>query len=265
MLAPTTARSVPQVLFRPLAELCITAAVCNIIDAKEARDISRSGHPDMVMLSQLEEGAVVGAAIPSPPVKAAADKAAADKAAADKAAADKAAGRRIERYANGDVYEGEWKAGEREGRGIYRCADGAVYEGEWKAGKMEGRGIFRHADGAYKGDVYEGEYKADKKEGRGIYRYASGAVYEGEFKAGKREGQGTYLFADGDIDVGFYKADIRVGEGVRWTADGRSAWQLQDGKPVKTISLEEAERRVERLGLPMPVRREGKWAAGQRG
>jgi hypothetical protein len=62
------------VLFRPLAELCITAAVCNIIDAKEARDISRSGHPDMVMLSQLEEGAVVGAAVPSPPVKAAADK-----------------------------------------------------------------------------------------------------------------------------------------------------------------------------------------------
>ena len=34
---------------------------------------------------------------------------------------------------------------------------------------------------------------------------------------------------------------------------------------VKTISLEEAERRVERLGLPMPVRREGKWTAGQRG
>ena len=56
-----------------------------------------------------------------------------------------------------------------------------------------------------------------------------------------------------------------MGEGVKWTADGRSAWQLQDGKAVKTISLEEAERRVERLGLPMPVRREGKWAAGQRG
>jgi len=179
------------VLFRPLAELCITAAVCNIIDAKEARDISKSGHPDMVMLSQLEEGAVVGAAVPSPPVKAASDKAAAEKAAAEKAAAAKEEGRRIERYANGNVYEGEWKA--------------------------------------------------DKK-----------------------EGQGTYLYASGDIEVGFYKVGTDVGEGVRWTADGRSAWQLQDGKVVKTISLEEAERRVERLGLPMPVRREGKWAAGQR-
>ena len=65
--------------------------------------------------------------------------------------------------------------------------------------------------------------------------------------------------------MGFFKANTRVGEGVRWTADGRSAGQLQDGKVVETISLEEAERRVERLGLPMPVRREGKWAAGQRG
>jgi hypothetical protein len=436
-----------QVLFRPLAELCITAAVCNII---EARDISKSGHPDMVMLTQLKEGAVVGTAMPSPPDKAASDKAAADRAAAEeKVAADKAAadkeGRRIERYANGDVYEGEfkagnmegrgifryasggvyegeykagekegrgiyryangdvyegefkagnmegrgisrfadgavhegefkagkkegrgifrsadgavhegeYKAGKREGRGISRYADGAVYEGEYKAGKKEGRGIFRSADGAvheceykagkkegrgierhadgavyegeYKagkkegrgiyrwanGDVYEGEWKADKregrgisryangdvyegeyksneregrgiyrlasghvyegefkageKEGRGIFRYANGDVYEGEFKAGKREGQGTYLYADGNIEVGFDKAGIDVGEGVRWTADGRSAWQLQDGKVVKTISLEEADRRVERLGLPMPVCREGKWAAGQRG
>jgi hypothetical protein len=169
--------------------------------------------------------------------KAAAEKAAAEKAAAEKAAAAKEEGRRIERYANGDVYEGEWKAGKKEGRGIYRWADGAVYEGE---------------------------YKADEKEGRGIFRWANGNVYEGELKAGNREGQGTFLYADGNIEVGFYKAGTRVGEGVQWTADGRSAWQLQDGEVVKTISLEEAERRVERLGLPMPVRREGKWAAGQR-
>ena len=105
------------------------------------------------------------------------------------------------------------------------------------------------------------------REGRGIHRFASGAVYEGEYKAGEKEGQGTYLYASGNIEVGFYKAGAgtSVGEGVKWTADGRSAWQLQDGKAVKTISLEEAERRVERLGLPVPVRREGKWAACQRG
>jgi len=175
--------------------------------------------------------------------------------------AGKYEGRGIFRYANGNVYEGEYKANKKEGRGIFRWANGNVYEGEWKADKKEGRGIFRWADG----DVYEGEFKAGNMEGRGICRYASGAVYEGEWKAGEKEGQGTYLYASGDIEVGFYKAGTDVGEGVKWTADGRSAWQLQDGKEVETISLEEAERRVERLGLPMPVRREGKWAAGQRG
>ena len=97
--------------------------------------------------------------------------------------AGKAEGRGKHRMANGDVYEGELKAGKREGRGIYRWANGNVYEGEYNAGKKEGRGIFRWADG----DVYEGEWKADKMEGRGIYRYASGAVYEGEWKAGKRD------------------------------------------------------------------------------
>jgi hypothetical protein len=65
--------------------------------------------------------------------------------------------------------------------------------------------------------------------------------------------------------VGFYKAGTSVGEreSVLWTADGWTAIQVQDGKWVKTMSLEEAERRVERLGLPMPVRREGKWTVGQ--
>ena len=53
-------------LFRPLAELCITDAVRNIIDAKEERDIRKSGFPDMVMLTQLD-GADEGAAMPVAP------------------------------------------------------------------------------------------------------------------------------------------------------------------------------------------------------
>ena len=197
--------------------------------------------------------------------------------------ADKKEGPGILRWADGNVYEGEWRADEREGRGIYRWASGDVYDGEWKAGKKDGRGVNRWADG----DVYEGEYKADKQEGRGafrwasgdvyegewkagnpkqegcgIYRWVSGDVYEGEWKAGKRDGKGTYLFADGRIEVGFYRAGTRVGEGIIWTPDGRAAGQLQDGKAVKMVTLEEAERLVKHLGLPMPVHRKGKWKAG---
>ena len=237
-------------LFRPLAELCITAAVCHIIDAKEARDISKSGHPDMVMLTQLDGGGMTGGAVAGGAV------------AGCDAILTKMANMKVR--SSGGVageYVGETNAaGQREGRGKLVWADGDVYEGEWKAGKKEGRGIYRCADG----DVYEGEWKAGEKEGRGIFRFASGNVYEGEWKAGEKEGQGTYLYASGNIEVGFFKANTDVGEGVQWTADGRRARQLQDGEVVKTISLEEAERRVERLGLPMPVRREGKWTAGQR-
>ena len=39
------------------------------------------------------------------------------------------------------VYKGERNvAGEREGYGTVRFANGDVYEGEWKAGEKEGRG-----------------------------------------------------------------------------------------------------------------------------
>ena len=106
----------------------------------------------------------------------------------------------------GKYYVGERNAaGQCDGRGKYVFAEGAVFEGDFKAGKPEGRIIYRSADG----DVYEGDFKAGEKDGRGIYWSASGAVYEGEFKAGKPEGRGIYWSADGDVYEGEFKADKR--------------------------------------------------------
>ena len=195
--------------------------------------------------------------------------------------AGKYEGRGVFRHADGDVYEGEFKAGFAEGRGVYRWANGNVYDGEWKADKKEGRGVYRYATGA----VYDGEWKADKREGRGVYRYASGRVYDGEWKAGllgrgvmryangdvydgeykadKKEGRGVFRYANGEVYSGFYKQGARVGEGVKWMADGRRAKRLRDGKIVEEISLEEARRTAERLGLEVQqpaekeVRKEG--------
>ncbi|EOD23563.1 hypothetical protein EMIHUDRAFT_239466 [Emiliania huxleyi CCMP1516] len=75
---------------------------------------------------------------------------------------------------------------------------------------------------------------------------------QGEFKAGEREGRGVFGFASGNVESGFCKQDARVGEGVRWKADGRRAVRLRDGKGVEYISLEEARQTAERLGLPLP-------------
>jgi len=152
-------------------------------------------------------------------------------------AAGQEEGRGTERFPDGAVYEGEWKAGQREGHGMYQYA-GDVYEGEWKAGEKEGRGKFRYADGAVYdgewkagqmegsctfqlagGDVYEGQYKIGQMEGRGTLRYADGAVYEGQYKGGKREGRGTFRDANGVYD-GEYKAGQMEGHGTFQHADG---------------------------------------------
>ena len=135
-----------------------------------------------------------------------------------------------------------------EGRGTFTYADGNVYEGEWRAGEMEGRGTYTFADGA----VYEGEYKAGKPEGCGTCTFASGAVYEGEWRAGEQEGRGTFTYADGEADTVWCAANAPVGEGARWSADRQSAWRLRDGEPVESISLEEAARIAASLGLPVP-------------
>ena len=103
-------------------------------------------------------------------------------------------------------YEGEYNAaGEREGRGVERYADGNVYDGEFKAGMKDGRGVYRYADG----DVYDGEYKADEREGRGVYRYADGEVESGFYKQGADVGEGVKWAADGRR-----AARLRDGKGV---------------------------------------------------
>jgi len=56
-------------------------------------------------------------------------------------------GRGVMRYADGDVYDGEWKAGMKEGRGVYRCANGIVVSGFYKQGADVGEGVMWMADG----------------------------------------------------------------------------------------------------------------------
>jgi hypothetical protein len=92
-----------------------------------------------------------------------------------------------------DEYEGEFsKTNKREGRGVCRFAHGDVYDGEWKAGKMDGRGIYKMADG----DVYEGCWKGGQKDGPGTYWYASGRADVVTFKNGQDMGEGARWSVD---------------------------------------------------------------------
>ena len=153
-------------------------------------------------------------------------------------------------YADGDMYEGQWRAGKRHGQGKFTYATGDMYEGGYVEDKRHGRGKYSYSFG----DVYEGEYVAGKQHGRGKYTYATGNSYEGEYAEGKKHGKGTYTYASGEVEVGCYEADADVGQGVRWSADRTKAWKLQDGGyyPWSRISLGKAAKIAERIGLPPP-------------
>ena len=46
------------------------------------------------------------------------------------------------KYANGDMYEGEWLDGRRHGTGVYTWASGDEYYGDWANGNRHGKGVF---------------------------------------------------------------------------------------------------------------------------
>ena len=151
-------------------------------------------------------------------------------------------------YAAGNMYEGQWRAGKPHGQGKATYATGNVYGGGYVEGERHGHGKYS----ASIGDVYEGEWLAGKKHGRGKYTSAAGDSYEGEYAEDKKHGKGTYTYANGAVEVGCYEAGADVGQGVKWSADRTEAWELQAGKKVRGIPLDEAAQIAERIGLPPP-------------
>ena len=111
-------------------------------------------------------------------------------------------------YADGTVYEGEWRDG------------GPIHRGASRRGVPEGHGKLTFPNG----DVYKGDFKNDKREGNGKVTYANGDVYEGKFATDKREGQGTYTGADGEVYEGEFKAGKRDGRGTWTSADGKEEY-----------------------------------------
>ena len=98
---------------------------------------------------------------------------------------DKETGNGKKISANGDVYVGERKDGEKHGQGTYTWAIGHKYVGEWKEGKMSGQGTYTYASG----NKYVGEYKDGKKHGQGTFTFTNGTIEEGLFENGRFLGE----------------------------------------------------------------------------
>ena len=89
------------------------------------------------------------------------------------------------------------------GQDTYTWADGDIYVGDWRNGERTGQGTLTFASGA----EYVGEFRDNKRTGQGTYTWANGDIYVGEFQDGKKHGQGTYTHAEGRIMSGFWEND----------------------------------------------------------
>ncbi|HLP14459.1 MAG TPA: hypothetical protein VK177_21190 [Flavobacteriales bacterium] len=149
-------------------------------------------------------------------------------------------------WKSGNVYEGNWKNGEKHGKGILTFADKSVYNGEFKDGKRHGKATMKWADG----NVYTGAYEDDKRSGFGKMTYSGGGSYEGEWKNNLMHGEGTITWSRGDVHKGTFVEDKMHGYGEAEYFDGRirkGTWENDEFKtPVDEIITD---------NVPMPWRR----------
>ena len=123
-------------------------------------------------------------------------------------------GKRV--YADGSVYDGQWRDGEPHGKGTEVSVGGATYVGDFVEGKRHGKGKFKSPTG----DLYDGDYREGKKTGYGSYKFSSGESYVGNIRDGKQHGQGRYVTEDGDVYEGQYHDGMMHGRGKYTFADG---------------------------------------------
>eukprot|EP01034_Spumella_vulgaris_P027390 gene27390-34098_t len=108
------------------------------------------------------------------------------------------------------IYSGGFVEGKRHGRGTMKFAEGDVYCGDWVNGLVDGCGY----DVVVNSGTYLGEFKAGKAHGHGKQKYSDGRTV--------LEGQGVYTYAgDGSVYTGQFKDDQRHGRGELVYADGR--------------------------------------------
>jgi len=113
-------------------------------------------------------------------------------------------------FANGDVFDGQFKDGSLDGRGSARWFNKNHYEGEWKNGYPSGNGTYTWASG----NRYTGQWAEGKQNGGGDFRFANGNHYVGAFKDGLMDGQGKFTWSDGNVYTGEFHNDQPNGKGT---------------------------------------------------
>lgn len=133
------------------------------------------------------------------------------------------------RYANGDVYDGEFVDGKREGKGAIEYHTGNRYVGEFMDNMFHGFGTYVWAEFAedkvmIRSRRHEGHWARGKRNGHGVFIIGNGDVYTGNFKNDLYHGQGEMVKANGDKLAGEWEcgklngeANIEFANGDRYT------------------------------------------------
>eukprot|EP00697_Spironema_sp_BW2_P006648 gnl/Spiro4/20751_TR10106_c0_g1_i1.p1 gnl/Spiro4/20751_TR10106_c0_g1~~gnl/Spiro4/20751_TR10106_c0_g1_i1.p1 ORF type:complete len:405 (-),score=121.48 gnl/Spiro4/20751_TR10106_c0_g1_i1:124-1308(-) len=119
-------------------------------------------------------------------------------------------------HANGDVYEGQYSAGQRHGEGKYTWKNGEKYEGSYKHDKKHGLGSFTYANGG----IYRGMWVNNRRHGDGTFFYPNKDTYTGEWRRGRKSGQGCYVFKATGCE---FKGTFKNGKFVA------GEWKMRDG------------------------------------
>ena len=114
-------------------------------------------------------------------------------------------------FADGGLYEGEFKQGKVCGQGKYTSGEGNISEGNFVDGMLEGKnGVDTYVEGA----SFCGEFHHGRLQGRGESNFVGGHRHQGYYVDGKMDGFGTYDYANGDHMEGYYRDNVRHGFGM---------------------------------------------------
>ncbi|ETW00391.1 hypothetical protein H310_07029 [Aphanomyces invadans] len=133
------------------------------------------------------------------------------------------------RFANGDLYDGEWMDGKRHGQGKFTYQNGSTYTGELVANLYNGCGVLVVADAKHpftgkwvKGSTYDGQFQRGKKHGKGLVVFGEGGSYDGMFHDNAFHGDGLRCYANGDRYEGEWRHGSWWGLGHLRRVDGES-------------------------------------------
>lgn len=119
------------------------------------------------------------------------------------------------KFANRDVYTGEYAHGKRHGQGKLLFSNGDVYNGSWQ------------------NDVFHGF-------GRYFYHDETHIALQGQFCEGRKHGKFKMQHPNGTLDIVRYDHDRLEGPGVRWSKNRCHTWLLRNGQQKKKVPIAEA-------------------------